>query len=309
MLTECINSLLAGEDRPDEIWVYDDFSSEPAERHIPPNAEAKVIRGGENKGPSHGRNTLLHSATSDYIHFHDADDQFDSHWCEMIRKSLLDTQPDLIVSECLRYSGNRYVGPVFDLRTLETSDDIIAFFLLGSTNTQSLTFRRDLALQTGGYQTEDLKAALDYFFNSCLALVATSFTICREAIVIEELRPLSLTRTSAGTLSIAHRQQCLRAIELLSARTPPQYLNHLAELAVSIASQLYTAGSFQDATYGFSLARQIGRPRYSLMSRPYRLVAGIFGPIIAERLSAAYRMAVPASIRTVVYGPINGKRG
>src|SRR5690242_6343139 len=58
----------------DEIWVYDDCSTDNtavvAERH-----GARVVRGDSNRGCSHGKNRLATETKCEWIHFHDADDE------------------------------------------------------------------------------------------------------------------------------------------------------------------------------------------------------------------------------------------
>src|ERR1043165_9541693 len=82
LLTECLESLEAQTDRPDEILIYDDCSTYPAKDYLLPGLPARVIRGEENHGPSHGRNVLLEAARSECVHFHDSDDLFAPAWCE-----------------------------------------------------------------------------------------------------------------------------------------------------------------------------------------------------------------------------------
>src|SRR5437867_4136279 len=80
LLRECVESLLVSGEAPDEILVYDDASEWPARDYIPKGASVKVIRGAVNRGPAHGRNVLLRTSRSDYVHFHDADDLFHHDW-------------------------------------------------------------------------------------------------------------------------------------------------------------------------------------------------------------------------------------
>ena len=57
LLTECLESLFQQEDRPDEVLIYDDASSVPAEKFVK-YFPVKIIRGEKNKGPAIGRNKL-----------------------------------------------------------------------------------------------------------------------------------------------------------------------------------------------------------------------------------------------------------
>ncbi|RYY07197.1 MAG: glycosyltransferase family 2 protein [Sphingobacteriaceae bacterium] len=57
-----------------EILVYNDCSSDKT-AEIAAVFGAKVITGNQNKGCAFGKNTLAETAQSDWLHFHDADDE------------------------------------------------------------------------------------------------------------------------------------------------------------------------------------------------------------------------------------------
>lgn len=57
----------------DEIWVYDDCSTDETVL-VAAKYGANVVRGDTNRGCSYGKNTLAEKASCDWIHFHDADD-------------------------------------------------------------------------------------------------------------------------------------------------------------------------------------------------------------------------------------------
>ena len=66
MLTECLLSLSHQTRPPDEIAVYDDASSDPAQTFIPAGMQVRVLRGETNRGPSYGRNQLFQALRADY---------------------------------------------------------------------------------------------------------------------------------------------------------------------------------------------------------------------------------------------------
>ena len=57
----------------DEIWVYDDCSTDETGL-VAAKYGANVVRGDTNRGCSYGKNTLAERTSCDWIHFHDADD-------------------------------------------------------------------------------------------------------------------------------------------------------------------------------------------------------------------------------------------
>src|SRR5438552_8252612 len=82
MLRDCLQSLYRQSAPVDEVLIYDDCSLYPAEDYLVLGRAVRVIRATQNKGPSMGRNRLLAECSSEYVHFHDADDLFRPNWCE-----------------------------------------------------------------------------------------------------------------------------------------------------------------------------------------------------------------------------------
>src|SRR5262245_32551717 len=69
----------------DEILVYDDGSTDDTAA-VGEALGARVIRGGVNRGCSVGKNALAAAAPSDWVHFHDADDDLYPHFVEVAAK-------------------------------------------------------------------------------------------------------------------------------------------------------------------------------------------------------------------------------
>lgn len=70
LLAECLQSLYANTQLPDEIWVYDDASSDPAQQYLIDFPDIKLIVGHINRGPGYARDQLIWAASSDYIQCH-----------------------------------------------------------------------------------------------------------------------------------------------------------------------------------------------------------------------------------------------
>src|SRR3954449_761219 len=58
----------------DEIWVYDDCSTDDTAA-VAESYGAKVVRGAVNIGCSVGKNELAKRTSCNWLHFHDADDE------------------------------------------------------------------------------------------------------------------------------------------------------------------------------------------------------------------------------------------
>lgn len=288
---------MSGDEMPDEIIIYDDASDYPARDYAPVDQKIQVIRGDTNHGPAYGRDLLLNVCNSDYVHFHDADDLFYPAWCKRIRSSIESDAPDIIVTGCSQVNeeGEIVTYNLFDHRKLKEEGDVLAFFVSGKTNTQSFTFLKSLAYS--GYDTGELKAALDYYFNCSVAIVAESFSLIDEPLAIERLRLYSLTRTDRPGLSINHRLETLKALNRLVTILPEKYFVHVSEIAAEVASQLFRAGKYNEAREGFLFSTQVGIPTYSYHDEYYRIFARYFGPMNAERVTALYRKLLPLRLR------------
>lgn len=307
LLTECIQSLLQGNDVPDEILVYDDASQYPAENYAPKHPHIQIFRGNVNQGPSYGRNILLNASKCDYIHFHDADDLFHPNWLTAIRHTAIISRYDIIVTGCSQISedGTIVTNDIFDYSILELNNDITALFLGGSSNTLTVTFLRELGLKNGGYHTHDLKAALDYYFNVRIASISTNYTVINQPLAIERLRAKSLTRAETGRLSPKHRLETIKALTYLKQELPPQYYHHIVELAAQLSSILFHMKKYDEARKGFDFALSVGKPTYSYQSRPYRVIARSLGPLMAEKITSTYRSFLPYVIRKKLYQTLN----
>src|SRR5262249_9142448 len=101
MLGDAIAGLLAQPDAPDQVLVYDDASSAPAQRHAPDDPRVVIQRGEQNRGPAVGRNRLLEACSCDYIHFHDSDDYFDPLWSTAAREMISARRPDIALTDIL----------------------------------------------------------------------------------------------------------------------------------------------------------------------------------------------------------------
>ena len=69
----------------DEILIYNDCSTDNTEE-IAIKYGAKVINGLDNKGCSYGKNKLAEVAKSEWLHFHDADDELLPNFVEIAKK-------------------------------------------------------------------------------------------------------------------------------------------------------------------------------------------------------------------------------
>jgi len=72
----------------DEILVYDD-ASEDQTAEVAARLGARVLRGEKNLGCTWGRKLLAEAARSEWVHFHDADDDLTPHFTSLAKTALL----------------------------------------------------------------------------------------------------------------------------------------------------------------------------------------------------------------------------
>lgn len=292
LLRRTLESLAAQAEGPERILIYDDASKLPPEPFLPRGVDARVIRGATNQGPGYGRNRLLEACDTDYLHYHDADDLFLPGWARRMRASIAATSPDVVFAEISSYDGDRLVSErVQGLVPMRTTEELVRFCLRHPILTSAGVYRTSLVKKIGGYR-EALWQSEDYDFHIRLAAQGVRYDIITDPLV---------RRTRAAGRSEARYEvwsSALQAIELLANELPGKYRRDIAEAAARVASHLFKLGARDEAKRGFQLATSFGPPLYEEQRRPYRLIARVAGPEIAEWVGWAYRRLVSGETRT-----------
>jgi glycosyltransferase involved in cell wall biosynthesis len=291
MLTECLESLLANTELPDEILVYDDGSDYPAQDYVPDHPLIRVVRGERNGGLIYARNALLERATSDYLHFHDADDWFMPTWTEAVRRAAA-SGPDLIftMGDYLKDGRQKplYMAGYLDL----LRENFKLFSVEIGFNSLCLTFHRRLLEKVGLLRTDSITGSSQYFYpedfyyGALLAYKSQRCTVLEESLYLYRVRSGSLSTDGQGLLRPEMRIGRMRALMELSALYP-QWALRFSDL---IAKQAWTVVPFNKkvAAEGFTFAHSLGNPSYSWIGQPWRAIARTLGPMTAYRLFRIY---------------------
>lgn len=292
LLTECLESLLANTELPDEILVYDDHSEFPAADYVPDHPLIRVLRGERNRGVIYARNVLIEEATSDYLHFHDADDLFMPTWVERVRAALPDA--DFIVTHgYFQYEdGERELFPYLQPEPLQA--DFKTYAIRHGLNSISPTFHRALAAFALNGRGDDLGGTWDYYSNALMTQHADRFCFLNEPLYAIRLRASSLSRGQDNQERPNTYLNRMKALRLLYDDLPERR-PLIVDMIAAQAGRMYKRGLTAEAREGFHFVQRVGQPSYAHLGQPWRSIARTLGPMTAHRLFALY--AHPALVR------------
>jgi glycosyltransferase involved in cell wall biosynthesis len=292
LLRECLESLLGGADRPDEILIYDNASEFPAKDYIPAGCPVKIFRAETNRGPSFGRNALLHESHSDYIHFQDSDDLFDRQWLSRVRRVIEGKGPDAVFTEISSFRADgRRSEKVLKLTRLLREGDLLRFCLQGPMLVPSGTYKREIVQSIGGYR-ETCWQSEDFDFHVRLAHHGIRYEVIEDPLIHIRIRPDSRSQNVQEVWT-----STLAALDTFSRELPDAYRADLAEAAATTGSMLYRAGDVHRAREAFQLAIRLGPPAYLRQWSPYRWTARFCGPVAAEKAVQWYQKHFPKTWR------------
>lgn len=214
----------------DEIWVYDDCSTDDtaavAERY-----GARVLRGNINRGCSHGKNRLAAVTTCDWIHFHDADDELMPNFVERARVWMADGRFDVVLFAFEeRQSDTKQLLNIWRFDPQELRMDPKRYAIRSQINPFCGLYRRQAFLQVGGYDEDPLVLYNeDVAFHIRLAFDGLSFAADETLAIINYRRE--------GSMSAANRLKCLHAQYHVLRRTTS--LKGAEPYAADIARKLW----------------------------------------------------------------------
>jgi len=238
----------------DEILVYDDASSDGT-GGVARRAGARVIRTDVNTGPSIGKNKLAALATSEWLHFHDADDALAPDFVDRTRQWIaLDGCDALLFGTEDR---DDRTGAVLGRRTWDDAElrtDAVRYHIV-NTVTNCGVYRRDRFVAAGGFDSDPAtKYNEDQAMHLRLAFAGLRFRADESTGVIIYRR--------AGSMSSGRPVDCARAqVEVLAraaARTGARYRDEIGSRLWRLAG---VCGGFQDWVFVdrcLKLAAEIG---------------------------------------------------
>lgn len=281
----------------DEIWVYDDCSSDDTAA-VARQWGAKVVSGDVNRGCSYGKNTLAAMTGCDWIHFHDADDELLPGFVERAHRWMAEDGADVVVFSCLQrdeITGQVEHTAIHDAQRL--SEDAVRYTISTKLNAISGLYRRTAFLAAGGF---DLDPGVlyneDVAMHCSLARAGLRFTADPDVFMVYWRR--------AGSMSNGNQVKCLRAQlnVLVKAQSHDRASRYGAELSQGlwgVATSAATHLDWQTADASARLAFKLGGPARSY-SGLFKVLSAIW-PTMALRvrewlirlLKPQYRVGYP----------------
>ena len=265
----------------DEIWVYDDCSTDDT-AEIASRLGAKVMRGDLNQGCSAAKNALVKHVATDWVHFHDADDELRPNFVWLATKWMAEDRHDVILfdyewrvdgSGCL--IGTRH----FDTEYLAT--DSRSYAIREQINPFCGLYRRSFVLSVGAYDEDPLVLYNeDVAFHIRLAFAGAKFAAESEMSIINYRR--------ADSMSVSNGVKCARAQYHVMRKTLEypnslQYRSEIAEKLWSVAGLLGSFGDWVTADAAVTLASRLAPPPMSAGSGWFRNCARV-APKLAMRI-------------------------
>lgn len=272
----------------DEIIVYDDCSSDDTS-DIASRMGALVLRGESNVGCSAGKNILAARARSDWIHFHDADDELMPHFVERAC-SWLERPVDVVL---FAYEErDDLTGRLLGTRRFDPADvgaDARSYAIREQINPFCGLYRRDAVLAAGGYD-EDPRVLYneDVAFHIRLALAGLRFAADEDVTVINHRRLNSMSGANGHKCLLAQLAVLDKTLE--DPRSAP-FRREIGERLWALAGLFGACGDWVSADVAIRMARSLSPPAGG--SRGFRWACRISPRMAVRAREALVRLTRP----------------
>ncbi|MCX6935857.1 MAG: glycosyltransferase [Verrucomicrobia bacterium] len=192
----------------DEILVYDDVSTDGTGK-VAESFGAKVIRGEKNLGCTWGRKILAEKVKSDWIHFHDADDDMAGRFTTLAHVWMRKPDaPDVILFnyDWVDADSGKLLGQT-RFSKARAEDDPILYSIEQQINPFCGLYRTKSFLRVGGPDTDpNVLYHEDVAMHCKLARAGLTFSVEEEVSIINYCVNESMSRGPAGYRGVVQSQ-------------------------------------------------------------------------------------------------------
>jgi glycosyltransferase involved in cell wall biosynthesis len=242
----------------DEVLVYDDCSTDDT-ADVARSCGATVISGDENQGCTVGRKRLSEHASTDWVHFHDADDELLPNFVERAWAWLRQESPPDVVLFGYEYrdegSGELLATKRFDAEALRR--DPIGYTIRTQVNPFCGLYHRESFVEAGGPDTDPKVLYNEDCAMHCkLARAGLTFDADPEVTVVNYKRD--------GSMSQSHQTECARSRYFVLQKAARHNGNTHGEV---IANQLWKNAGILAAHQQWDLADEAAQLAVDLDGR------------------------------------------
>jgi glycosyltransferase involved in cell wall biosynthesis len=261
----------------DEIVCYDDASNDDTAA-VAAQFGARVLRGAENRGPAHARNSLWRASSADWVHFHDADDFMDPAYHSTV-SGFARAGVDVVICSA-RWVRERDGGVEMEWRysASQLAADPVGYLLAHPVGGINGYYRREALTRLGGYD-ESLRIWEDADLHVRLAVAGARFAVCEDILVTAVRRAGGVSAPLAENWRSRLRALGKYAVDLPAAHRPALH----PELDAT-ARQLLRAGDSASARQAVALALSLGANPPATGNPLVKLARATLGPLAALRL-------------------------
>ena len=275
----------------DEIWVYDDCSTDDT-GEVAKAWGARVIRGDVNVGCSAGKNALAARAKTDWLHFHDADDSLLPNFGALAHKWIARDTHDVVLFAYSRREDqtDEDIGIVrFDRLALET--DARAYAIRQLINPFCGLYRRDAFVEAGGYDEDPLVLYNeDAAFHIRLAFAGLRFSAEEEISIVNYRVAQSMSSSNMKRCAISQYHVMRKTLDREGSRL---YSREIAERLWGVSGLLGSVDAWSEAEEAARLAISLHPPSASSGSFWFRALASINPPLALRARETAIRTLKP----------------
>lgn len=282
----CIGRLLesaVNQKKPfDEIWVYDDCSTDETFA-VASSFRVNVIRGIRNQGCSYGKNELLRAVSSEWIHFHDADDELLPNFTTLAHEWIINAGcPDVVLFD-YEYRDNltNELIASSDFSPEELENDPLRYAILHQINPFCGLYRRSSLLKIGGYDIDPLILYNeDVAFHIKLASSGLTFSAEKEVSIINYRMQGSMSGSNQLKCLLAH----VEVMRRISIKAGEPFSREIKFKLWRAAQMLASMNEWTHADQALEIATQVSPVLPTGNSPFFAALVRIFGDRLGFRI-------------------------